>query len=151
MLNVIKKSDLVLEEPYLIFRWQQSHFAISLNYVIEVMNYIIPTPLPSYPNLLRGIVFLGGEICPVLNVRGIFMGETKSIIESKKLVLLQFQGYRVVFDVDKLCGIHNINLSDENPLDSETLSQRTFYTDKFTGVIIDIPKLWEFSLKLIKE
>ena len=46
MLDLSKNSTTSPKDPYLIFNWQQNYFAISINYVGEVMNYVTPTPLP---------------------------------------------------------------------------------------------------------
>ena len=151
MLDLSKNSNTYSKDPYLIFNWQQNYFAISINYVGEVMNYVTPTPLPRYPNLLTGIISLRGEICPVLNIRELFIEAQKSIIQSQKLIVVQFKGFKIIFDVDELCGIHNVQEYDENSSIEESLLNRKFYTDEFSGFIMDIPDLWEFSLKLINE
>ena len=151
MLDLSKNSNTSSKDPYLIFNWQQNYFAISINYVREVMNYVTPTPLPRYPNLLTGIISLRGEICPVLNIRELFIEVQKSIIQSKKLIVVQFKGFKIIFDVDELCGIHNIQEDYDNSSIEESLFNRKFYTDEFSGLIMDVPDLWEFSLKLINE
>ena len=151
MLDLSKNSNTSSKDPYLIFNWQQNYFAISINYVREVMNYVTPTPLPRYPNLLTGIISLRGEICPVLNIRELFIEVQKSIIQSKKLIVVQFKGFKIIFDVDELCGIHNIQEYYDNSSIEESMLNRKFYTDEFSGLIMDIPHLWEFSLKLINE
>tara|TARA_B100000674_G_C37931162_1_gene958060 strand:- start:1051 stop:1512 length:462 start_codon:yes stop_codon:yes gene_type:complete len=138
-------------DRYLIFRWQQNHFAISINYVKEVMEYEIPTPLPGYPNLLRGIISLRGEICPVLDLREILIKDVKNVTKPNKLIVIQYQGFKATFDVDQLCGIDSFNEINCSSQDGAKISKRTFKTDKYRGSILSIPSLWDFAVKLIQQ
>ena len=143
--------DSAYTDRYLIFRWYENHFAISINYVKEVMEYEIPTPLPGYPNLLRGIISLRGEICPVLDLREIFIKDAKNGIKPNKLIVIQYQGFKATFDVDQLCGMDSINEINCSSLNSAEIFKRTFKTDKYGGSIVSIPHLWDFALKLIQQ
>tara|TARA_Y100000589_G_scaffold111795_1_gene106239 strand:+ start:3046 stop:3507 length:462 start_codon:yes stop_codon:yes gene_type:complete len=148
--NKNESLDRVQTERHLIFQWNKSNFAVSINYVKEVMEYTNPTPLPNYPNLLCGIISFRGEICPVLDLRSIFPKDMNKTIQPSKLIVIQLQGFKAAFDVDKLCGVHNIFVDETHLLTNQDILTITFKSEQYEGSIVNIPNLWTLLTKLIQ-
>jgi len=60
------------EGKYLIFSMNGQEFGIGISQIREIIQYMEPTPVPSSPDFLRGLINLRGQVMPVFDLRVIF-------------------------------------------------------------------------------
>lgn len=54
----------------LLFRLDESRFALPLEAVLRVLRAVAYTPLPQAPAIIEGLINVRGDLVPVVNLRG---------------------------------------------------------------------------------
>ncbi len=58
----------MIKNTYLTFQIGKEQFAVSVNFVLEVLEQQIITPVPKSPENILGIINFRGQILPVMNM-----------------------------------------------------------------------------------
>jgi chemotaxis signal transduction protein len=90
---------------YVVFRINQQHYALLLEYVVRAVRMVAVTPIPDTPNSVLGIINMAGQMLPVINLRQLF-GQTDKPPELEDLLLIiQIQGQTIGIVVDEVLNI----------------------------------------------
>ncbi|MDD4616860.1 MAG: chemotaxis protein CheW [Alphaproteobacteria bacterium] len=65
----MKTETVVQTDQYLTFTLDKEVFAIEINRIREVIDYLNVTPVPRMPAFLRGVINLRGNVVPVIDLR----------------------------------------------------------------------------------
>ncbi len=80
-------------KPYLTFSLGDEKFAISINFVQEVVEIGQYTKVPRSPDYMLGIINLRGKVLPLLDTK-LKLGLPKTVISKKsRIMVLDLQGY----------------------------------------------------------
>lgn len=105
-------------KEFLTFRLSQEEFAVEILRVQEIRGWEEPTPLPSVPPYVKGVVDLRGNVVPIIDLREKFVlpvsynGTTVVIV----VHVMTTQGERVVgLVVDAVSDVYTFNLDELQP------------------------------------
>ncbi|HNV43718.1 MAG TPA: chemotaxis protein CheW [Exilispira sp.] len=87
---------------YLIFTIEEENYAVPINKVQEVIQFIPITPLHETNNYLKGVINLRGRIIPVIDMRLKFGLQEKQYDERTIFIIVEVIGTR---------DVHNIGLA----------------------------------------
>lgn len=82
-------------EGYVLFRIGETHYALPALQVQQVAMVERITPVPRAPDFVDGVVYLRGQVVPVVNLRARFGLERRPYDLASRLLVVQF-GERVV-------------------------------------------------------
>ena len=106
------------KKEFLTFRLSREEFAVEILRVQEIRGWEEPTPLPSVPAYVKGVVDLRGSVVPIIDLREKFGlpltydGTTVVIV----VHVFTSQGERVVgLVVDAVSDVHTFNLDEVQP------------------------------------
>jgi purine-binding chemotaxis protein CheW len=94
-----------LRAPLLVFAVGESRCALAVDAVERVVPAVEVTPLPSVPDIVLGVVDIGGEIVPVLDVRRRFGQLRRPLRLSDRLVIARTPGRKLALLVDSADGV----------------------------------------------
>ncbi|WP_115046744.1 chemotaxis protein CheW [Xanthomonas arboricola] len=84
---------------YLTFQLDRDTFAISIVGIREIIQYRAPTPVPSMPACVRGVINLRGAVVPVVDLQA-RLGRADSTIGKRSCIVIlateQAQGPQVI-------------------------------------------------------
>lgn len=95
-------------KKYLIFITDDLRFGVNAEYVVEILNNHVITPLPMTPDYVCGIFNMRGQIIPILDIR-LKLG--KPPIENPLMVVIRFDGAQAGILVDSVDQM--IEISDD--------------------------------------
>lgn len=120
---------------YLVFRLDGSHYAISVDYVGEIITSAEISPVPGAPDYLTGVTNLRGRILPMIDMRKRFqLCQNRSTERDCHVILILELGDDLVelgIQVDAVTEVTRIA-----PDDIDNAEAMTDYVDKlvFNGV-----------------
>lgn len=94
--------------PILRFLIDQRSFALELSAVDRVVRAVEVAPLPAGPEVIEGLVNVGGEIVPVLSIRRRFGLRDKPVYPDQALILARTVRRRVAMVADELAGVETV-------------------------------------------
>ncbi len=97
-----------------VFSLDDQRYALDLACVRRVIRVVAITPLPKAPPLVMGIIDLGGEVIPVINLRGRFNHPPRDIRLSDHLMVATTGKRTVSLLVDETKGV--VETTDENTI-----------------------------------
>jgi purine-binding chemotaxis protein CheW len=80
-------------------------FALPLASVERVLAMVATTPLPAAPEVIVGVIGLGGQVIPVVNLRRRFQRRDREPAVEDRLLLVHSSRRRLALWVDDVCGI----------------------------------------------
>ena len=99
---------------FLIFRLGDEEFAIDIGQVQEIRIYEEPTPMPSYPEFVTGVLDLRGVVVPIVDLRKRF-GLDDAITNTTVIVVLNLelneQKRTFGLVVDAVVDVYELDLS----------------------------------------
>lgn len=105
-------------KEFLTFKLGKEEFAVEINRVQEIRGWQEPSPLPSVPKFVKGVIDLRGTVVPILDLRDRFSiaatyNATTVVIVVNILTQL---GEKVVgLVVDAVCDVHQFDLDNLQP------------------------------------
>jgi len=103
------------KKEFLTFRLSKEEFAVEILRVQEIRGWVEPTPLPSVPVYVKGVVDLRGNVVPIIDLREKF-GLTVTYDATTVVIVVHVitsQGERVVgLVVDAVSDVHTFNLAE---------------------------------------
>ncbi len=96
----------------LIFQLNDQKYAIALSSVFRVLRAATVTPLPKAPLIIHGILDLGGEIIPVINMRRRLSFPELPIRPDDRFILSRTSRRNIILAVDAVLGMEIANESD---------------------------------------
>lgn len=106
------------KKEFLTFRLSKEEFAVEILRVQEIRGWETPTPLPSVPPYVKGVVDLRGSVVPIIDLREKFSlplsydGTTVVIV----VHVFTSQGERVVgLVVDAVSDVYTFDMKEVQP------------------------------------
>lgn len=96
------------------FRVGEHVFAFSVLEVERVLRYEAPTPLPGAPDFLDGMLRLGDDAVPVIDLRKRLNVEASSR-EETRIILVDWDAGKVGLVVDAVQELLKVPVSEVNP------------------------------------
>ncbi|MFZ4580555.1 MAG: chemotaxis protein CheW [Myxococcota bacterium] len=90
------------------FALDRQHYAIRLDDVRRSIRVLTITPLPGAPEIVLGIVNLGGEVLPVIDLRTRFGHPRRDVCLSDHLLIAMAGTRWVALRVDETLGVLDI-------------------------------------------
>jgi purine-binding chemotaxis protein CheW len=103
-------------EHYLLFKAGQQHYALDVNFVVEIVTAAPIVRLPSARADIRGLVNLRGETVPVLSLEKVW----GALPKARYLVICEKENMIFSFEVEEANEIVQIKDSSLMPLNTET-------------------------------
>lgn len=97
---------------YLIFAVEDQFYTLPVDAVKQIIRSVQLIFLHEAPELLLGLINIGGEMTPVINIRKQFKVAERGIYLSDRIVIVQTPSYSFAFIADRIEGIIQLSLSD---------------------------------------
>lgn len=94
---------------YLIFSLEGQFYGISVTPVKHVIRAVMPTYLKDAPELLVGLINMGGDIIPVIDIRKQLGMPDKSISISDRVIIAESSGYNIAFYAEAVTGVMELS------------------------------------------
>ncbi|MEA4933506.1 MAG: chemotaxis protein CheW [Lawsonibacter sp.] len=91
-----------LEHKYLTFLLDQSLFGLPITEVVQIIGLPQITQVPEYPNYMRGVIDLRGEIVPLVDVRLRFGKPERDFDTRTCVIIANIRGRGFGFIVDEV-------------------------------------------------
>lgn len=143
------------KKSFVIFTLDDQHYALSVESVKSIIRSVQLTCLPDAPDLLFGLLNMGGTFIPVVNIRKQFSLPEKPVRVSDRIIIARVEKYTIAFIAD---SVEDVVFLEERPVDQSVdiypgiekfLAGISQYND-FSILIYDIATLFpEQTIKLI--
>ena len=132
------------------FTVKNTHYAINVIKIKEILEIDYVTKVPKSNPALIGLTMVGGDVIPLINMNYVLEKEFTPINGKIKTLLCEFNQLKVAFCVDEVHGIHRIgwNLikkpdmvienSDSLIIGNITLGERIIMLLDFEKIVTDI-------------
>ena len=94
-----------ISSQYFVFGLEDQRYAMSLGAVLKVIRAVEFTFLPEAPENLLGLINLGGEIIPVLDIRKRFHLPNREIDLNDRIVICKGAARTIAFVADVVEGV----------------------------------------------
>lgn len=102
------------KKAYIIFALDDQRYALPVTSVKNVIRSAALTYLTEAPDLVLGLLNIGGTFIPVINIREQFDLPQKSIQVSDRIIIAQASTYTIAFIAD---SIEDVVELEQEPLD----------------------------------
>lgn len=99
------------QKAFLIFSIDDFLYALSVMDVKHIIRSVAITPLSDAPDLMTGILNMGGNFIPVIDIRRQFNLPAKTLQVSDRFIIADACGYTIAFIADTIEGV--VELSRE--------------------------------------
>lgn len=99
-------------ERYLTFVSDGLTYAISANYIIEIITNHTITTLPLVPNYISGIINLRGAIVPIVDIRSRMNKMPADISNGNCIIVLDIDSVNLGIIIDNVSQVIDINKSE---------------------------------------
>ena len=100
---------------YIIYSVDDQYYALPVDAVRQIIRSVQTSHLAEAPELLAGLINMGGEIIPVINLRKQFKLPQREISVSDRIIIVQTPTHTVSFMVDYIEGIVEFSAPDITP------------------------------------
>ncbi len=107
------------EAHYVIFTIDDQYFAVASSDIERVVRAVQPTYPLEVPDLIIGLINIGGDMVPLVDLRKQFGLTGRQIRISDRFIIAEAAGYRAAFAVDAVMGVYR--LQPEPAIDPETV------------------------------
>ncbi len=102
------------KKSYIIFALDDQRYALSVKSVKNVIRSVALTYLTEAPDLVLGLLNIGGTFIPVINIREQFDLPQKSIQISDRIIIAEASTYTIAFIAD---SVEDVVELEQEPLD----------------------------------
>lgn len=110
-----------------VFMLDGQHYALHLFAVKRIVRVVETTPLPKAPEIVLGVINVGGGIVPVVDIRKRFRLPMREINLSDQLVIANTSQRSVALVVDSVLDV--IEHSDKEMIAAEQILPRMEYVE----------------------
>lgn len=133
--------DIAME--VIIFKLDQEEYAISIEDVVEIIDWMPVTPFVDAPLYVHGVINIRGQVVTVVSIYE-WLGKPQRASAEQKIVVCQMKGYRIAFCVESVSdvmGISKTQLREER--EHSTFFSHVIYLDggKRLALLFDIHQL----------
>ncbi|MEW6614372.1 MAG: chemotaxis protein CheW [Thermodesulfobacteriota bacterium] len=90
---------------YVVFTLDEQRYALYLSDVERIVRIVEITPLPKEPEIVMGIINVGGQVVPVVSIRKRFRLSEREIDLSDRLIIARTSMRTVALVVDEAKGV----------------------------------------------
>ncbi len=133
---------------YLAFTLQGERYGVGLTDVREIIGYAKPTPVPTMPPFLLGVINLRGHVVPVLDLARRFGTDATQIHQRSGVVILETAGQVLGVVVDAVNAVIDLSAGQIEPAPGFGAGARRAFLkgmakteDGFT-VLLEVSKLF---------
>jgi purine-binding chemotaxis protein CheW len=108
-----------MSRKFVVFRVGQGHYAIPLAEVSQILRYEHVTDVPAAPPFVDGVINVGGEVIPVVNLRARLSLDRAAITRKNRVIIVQKQDIRYGLLVE---GVREILDLEEDSIATEAAS-----------------------------
>lgn len=127
----------------LLFTIDGRHYALPLEAVRRVAPMVEVTPLPEAPPPVTGIVNVGGEVVPVLDLRTVLGGAPRPPLPSDHLLFAEDQGRPVALAIDSAEGV--VSLPEGGTVSVEGLLPGKGVAEEIATVAGEMVLIWDLG------
>ena len=102
-------------EKYVVFQIGEGHYSIPLEEVSQIIRYENVTDVPTAPAYVDGVINVGGEVIPVVNLRARFALKRVEISRKSRVIIVQKQDTRYGLLVDNVREILDLDQDSVAP------------------------------------
>ena len=106
-------------EKYVVFQIGEGNYSIPLEEVSQIIRYENVTDVPTAPPFVDGVINVGGDVIPVVNLRTRFALERREMSRKNRVIIVQKQDIRYGILVDSVREILDL---DQDSVASEAAS-----------------------------
>ncbi|NDV24573.1 chemotaxis protein CheW [Desulfovibrio sp. JC022] len=128
---------------YVIFEVDSCKFALPSDAVDRVERAVMLTPVPDAPAPVLGVVNRGGEVIPVLGLRGRIGGEERDIILSDRLVFSTANGRPMALLADRIGDV--VGIDSDVARDADEIWPGISLLKSFAGLGADVVLVQDMS------
>ncbi len=92
-------------EKYLTFLTDNRTFAFPITDVIEIIEVTDPTPVPEFPDYVKGIINTKGRVIPIIDIRLRFGLEEKEYTDRTCIIVVSISDVEIGFIVDTVVAV----------------------------------------------
>jgi len=96
-------------EKYVVFRVGEGHYSIPLEEVSQIMRYENVRDVPTTPSFVDGVINVGGDVVPIVNLRTRFSLESTEVSRKNRIIIVQKQDIRYGVLVDSVREILDLD------------------------------------------
>jgi purine-binding chemotaxis protein CheW len=100
---------------YIIFSIDDQYVSLPVESVRQIIRAVQTTDLPEAPELLSGLINVGGEIIPVINIRKQFKLPQQEISIEDRIIIAKTPIHTIAFIVDDIKGVTEFSNSQIIP------------------------------------
>ena len=89
-------------EKYVVFQIGEGHYSIPLEEVSQILRYENVTDVPTAPPFVDGVINVGGEVIPIVNLRTRFSLQRMEVSRKNRVIIVQKQDVRYGVLVDSV-------------------------------------------------
>ena len=129
-------------EKYVVFQVGEGNYSIPLEEVSQIIRYENVTDVPTAPTFVDGVINVGGDVIPVVNLRTRFALERGEISRRNRVIIVQKQDVRYGVLVDSVREILDL---DQDSVASEAASVFGMKSEFVRGIV----KIRDYLLVLL--
>jgi len=99
-------------EKYVVFRVGDGNYSIPLEEVSQIIRYENVTNVPTAPHYVDGVINVGGDVIPVVNLRTRFALDREEVTRKNRVIIVQNQDIRYGILVDSVREILDLDQDD---------------------------------------
>lgn len=104
-----------IENMYLLLALDNQEYAISIKYVVDIINMQPITRVPNCPHFIAGITNLRGKVIPIIDLRLRFGKMSQAYTERNCIIFLEENGATVGLVIDSVSSVTEIDESMISP------------------------------------
>lgn len=94
---------------YVIFTVDDQCFAVPASVVERVIRAVLPAYPLAAPDLISGLINIGGDMIPLVNIRRQFGLPEKHLRISDRMLIARVSGYHAAFTADEVIGVDQLH------------------------------------------
>ena len=110
--NMTSDSHKINQNQIVLFTLDESRYALPLSAVERIIRAVEITPLPKAPEIVLGVLNMGGRIIPVMNVRSRFRLPLRKIGMDDRFIIARTPRRLVALAADSVLGISTLADAD---------------------------------------
>jgi purine-binding chemotaxis protein CheW len=119
-------------ERYVVFQIGEGSYSIPLGEVSQIIRYEKVTEVPTAPPFVDGIINVGGDVVPVVNLRTRFNLDRAELTRKNRVIIVQKQDSRYGVLVDSVREILEL---DQDSVASEAASVFGMKSEFVRGIV----------------
>lgn len=118
------------EFKYVIFQLGEQKYAINLMFINGIEQDYNIIPVPNAPEGIKGLINLRGHVIPVYSLRERFGMESRIDNPNRSILVVNYDGDFLAYEVDCVEGIEEMNPSNINRMPSMASNEDTSFMEE---------------------